>query len=163
MEITYSGMQDQDYTKQDLARGVDYIGVSCAFLCHDGAGKFLFHKRSAVCRDEQNRWDCGGGALEFGETFEDAVRREVKEEYGVEARSVVHLGSKNVIRDNGRVITHWVAQMHLVEVDPTSVIIGEPRKMESLGWFPLDALPEPMHSQVVHSVSAAREFFKKNA
>jgi ADP-ribose pyrophosphatase YjhB (NUDIX family) len=41
------------------------------------------HCRSKNCRDEQGCWDCGGGSMEFGETFEETVKREVEEEYGV--------------------------------------------------------------------------------
>ena len=50
--------------------GIDYIGVSTPFYCHDGQGNFLFHKRSQKCRDEQGRWDTGSGKLEFGLTVE---------------------------------------------------------------------------------------------
>ena len=67
----------------DAKRGVDYIGVVCCFFCHDGNGKLLMHKRSKNCRDEIGVWDCGGGAMEFGEDFEQAARREIGEEYGV--------------------------------------------------------------------------------
>lgn len=59
-----------DATKIDVKRGVDCIGVTCIFLCHDGNKRVLLHKRSVNCRDEHGRWDCGGGALEFGEEFE---------------------------------------------------------------------------------------------
>ena len=53
--------------------GIDYIGVSTPFYCHDGQGNFLFHKRSQKCRDEQGRWDTGSGKLEFGLTVEENV------------------------------------------------------------------------------------------
>ena len=57
----------------DLKRGIDYIGVTVVFYCHDGAGRLLLHKRSVACRDEQGRWDVGGGSMEFGETFESLL------------------------------------------------------------------------------------------
>ena len=90
----------------DLKRGIDYIGVTVVFYCHDGAGRLLLHKRSAACRDEQGRWDVGGGSMEFGETFEEAVRREVREEYGVEPLSVVYAATTNVLREHDGCTTH---------------------------------------------------------
>ncbi|HET8708754.1 MAG TPA: hypothetical protein VFL85_00580, partial [Candidatus Saccharimonadales bacterium] len=57
----------------DLRRGIDFIGVSCGFLCHDGTGRFLMQKRSQNCRDEQGRWDIGAGSHEFGDNIEDTI------------------------------------------------------------------------------------------
>lgn len=87
-----------DYIKHDLRRGIDFIGVTCVFLCHDGGGKFVLQKRSAKCRDEQGRWDPGGGALEHGESFEDAIRREVHEEYCTDVDDVQFINVRNVLR-----------------------------------------------------------------
>lgn len=135
-------------SKQDLRRGVDHIGVSCVFFCHDGQGNLLMHKRSTKCRDEHGRWDCGGGALEFGETLEEAIQREVKEEYGVEPLEILQLYTCNVLRKNGEIDTHWVGVVHSVKVERAKVIIGEPEKMDEIGWFTKDTLPEPLHSQI---------------
>ncbi len=153
---------DSEYSKKDLARGVDYIGVNCVFFCHDGAGKFLFHKRSTKCRDEHGTWDCGAGAMEFGETFDDAVRREVQEEYGAESKGIQYVGTANVLRENTGIPTHWIKNIHLVEVDPDTVRVTEPEKVDELGWFALDDLPQPLHSQIAHDVSMIREFLEKN-
>ena len=75
-------------------KGVDYIGVSVIYFCHDGAGKFVMAKRSKNARDEQGRWDIGGGGLEFGEFVEDALCREVKEEYCTDVLGCEFLGSR---------------------------------------------------------------------
>ncbi|MBI5621378.1 NUDIX hydrolase [Candidatus Falkowbacteria bacterium] len=64
-----------------MIMGQDCIGVCVIFLCHDGKGNFLMARRSANVRDEPNVWDFGGGGIEFNETIEDALRREIKEEY----------------------------------------------------------------------------------
>ncbi len=73
------------YLKMDLKKGVDFIGITCVFYCHDGKGKLLLHKRSKNCRDEVGRWHVGGGSMEFGEDFEETVKREIKEEYCTDA------------------------------------------------------------------------------
>lgn len=132
-----------------LQKGVDYIGVTCVFFCHDGKGNFLLHKRSAQCRDEQGRWDNGGGSLEFGEEPEDAVRREVHEEYCVDAQKIDFLTVTNVLRKNGDADTHWIALIFAVKVNPAQVQLGESEKMDDLGWFRKTDFPQPLHSQVL--------------
>ncbi|MBI4225284.1 MAG: NUDIX domain-containing protein [Candidatus Sungbacteria bacterium] len=144
----------------DLKRGVDFIGVNCIFFCHDGAGKFLLHKRSKNCRDEKGVWDCGAGAMEFGESFADTVSREVEEEYGVKPINIRYVGSKNVIREHEGKQTHWIGNLHLVQIDPTRVIIGEPDKIDEIGWFLLDNFPEPLHSQLKNDIAMVKKFLE---
>ncbi|MEK7632775.1 MAG: NUDIX domain-containing protein [Patescibacteria group bacterium] len=145
-----------DATKIGLKRGVDCIGVACSFVCHDGDGKFVLQKRSTNARDEHGRWDCGGGALEFGENFEETVRREVFEEYCAIAKDVTLCGTHNVLRDNDGTPTHWVALTFAVRVDPSEVKNGEPHKIDEIGWFTLDTLPSPLHSVVQKDFDCVR-------
>lgn len=127
-------------------------GVSCVFVCHDGGGRVLLARRSAGARDEPGTWDCGAGALEFGETFEVAVAREVGEEYGVRPLGIERIGVRNVLRGDP-VDSHWVAVVFAVRVEPGEVRIGEPHKFDALGWFGQDALPAPLHSQCGESLA----------
>ncbi len=120
--------------------------VSCVFLCHDGGGKVLLARRGAGARDEPGTWDCGAGALEFGESFEAAVTREVYEEYRATPLEIAQLGVRNVLRGDP-VVSHWVAVVFAVRVRPDEVRIGEPHKFDELGWFAPGALPSPLHSQ----------------
>lgn len=131
----------------DLKRGVDFTGITCVFICHDGRGRILLNKRSQKCRDEQGRWDNGAGALEFGEDFEAAVRREIKEEYCADVEELHFIGVRNVLRDNDGMQTHWVAIIFAALVKPEMVGIGDPVKMDEIGWFEESSLPEPLHSQ----------------
>lgn len=82
----------------DARRGIDFIGVSCGFICHDGEGRVLMHKRSKNCRDEQGKWEFGGCAHEFGDTLEETVKREVLEEYGAEATNIRFLTVHDALR-----------------------------------------------------------------
>jgi 8-oxo-dGTP diphosphatase len=132
--------------------GVDYPGVTCVFVCHDGDGRVLLHRRGPGARDEQGRWDSGAGALAVGESFEEAVAREVSEEYGAAPLEIRAIGVRNVLRPDAG---HWVALMFAVRVDPAEVRLAEPEKFDALGWFgPADALPEPRHSQLHHVLRA---------
>jgi ADP-ribose pyrophosphatase YjhB (NUDIX family) len=139
---------EENYKQLDLKRGVDFIGITCVFYCHDGKGNLLMHKRSARCRDEVGRWDVGGGAMEFGETFEEAVCREIREEYATEVLDLKFLGAHNVLRENGEIKTHWIALIFTARVDPEEVRIGDPEKVEEIGWFDVYNPPSPTHSMV---------------
>lgn len=147
--------------ENNLKRGIDYIGVNCVFWCHDGNGKLLMHKRSKNCRDEQETWDCGAGSMEFGETFEDTIRREVLEEYGAQAKEIEYISSTNVLRENNGQKTHWVKNLHWVLVDPKEVKNNEPNKIEEIGWFTLSNLPKPLHSQHHIEVKMLKDFLAK--
>src|SRR5579875_627074 len=107
----------------DLKRGVDFIGVTVPFVVHDGHKKFLLQKRSKNCRDEQGRWDVGGGSMEFGEEWAEAVSREINEELGVTPTEVKFLEAYNAIRDNKGTPTHWIALVHAAKVNPKKVYI----------------------------------------
>jgi ADP-ribose pyrophosphatase YjhB (NUDIX family) len=131
--------------------------VSCVFVCHDGGGRILLARRSARARDEPGTWDCGAGALEFGESFEDAVTREVTEEYATAPLAIDLLGVRNVVRADPP--SHWVAVVFAVRLDPAAARIGEPHKFDDLGWFDPDDLPGPQHSQL----AATLEVFRRAA
>lgn len=130
-----------------MKKGVDFTGVSIVFACHDGKGNFLFSKRSIRCRDEHGRWDPGGGGLEFGDTVEETLRKEIREEYCTDVLEFERLGYRDVHREHNGAKTHWIALDFKVLVDPMKVQNGEPHKMDEIAWFKIDALPSPMHSQ----------------
>ena len=110
----------------------------------DGQGRVLLARRSSGARDEPGTWDSGAGALEFGESFADAVTREVGEEYRAAPLSMRMIGVRNVVRPG----SHWVALVFAVRVDPGAVSNGEPHKFDALGWFRPESLPSPVHSQL---------------
>jgi 8-oxo-dGTP diphosphatase len=149
--------------KKNLSRGVDYIGVNCVFFCHDGKGNVLLHKRSQKCRDERGTWDVGAGSMEFGETFEETVRREVKEEYGVDPIKIEYIATKNILREHEGKKTHWIKNLHWVEVDPDKVTNGDPEKIDEIGWFTLDNPPHPLHSQYDDELATLKEYFRKKS
>ena len=141
-----------------MKKGVDYIGVTCVFYCHDGKGNFLLHQRSEKCKDEQGTWDCGGGGLEFGEEFEEGVKREIKEEYDCDVLNLRFAGVSNVLRKNREKIpTHWIALLFAAEVNPKQVKLGDPEKMIQLGWFKPDEFPEPRHSMLMRHFEMIKE------
>ena len=130
-----------------MKKGQDYTGVTIVYLCHDKEGNVLLNKRSANCRDEQGRWDIGGGGLEFGDTVEATLKKEIAEEYCTDIISYEFLGYRDVHREHEGKKTNWIALDFLVHVDREKVSNGEPHKFDAVEWFTLNTLPTPIHSQ----------------
>jgi len=131
---------------KNMKKGIDYVGITVSYMCHDGKGNFLLNKRSVNCRDEHGTWDFGGGSIDFGDSIEDTLKKEIREEYCVETVNYEFLGYLDLFREMDGVKTHWVSLEFLVEVDREKVKNGEPHKFEELGWFRLNNLPTPAHS-----------------
>lgn len=141
--------------------GIDFIGVSVPFYCHDGKGNFLLHMRSDKCRDEKGHWDFGGGRVEFGETLDEAVMREIKEEYGVEGIIEEQLPAHSLLRTEDGVKTHWLIVTHIVKVNRVDVVNNDPEKISEMGWFRLDNLPTPLHTGARYTLEKYKANFKK--
>jgi 8-oxo-dGTP diphosphatase len=85
-----------------------------------------------------------GGHIEFGESFEQAARREVREETGLEITDMRLLSVGNYVfkSEDG--------ERHYIDVDfVCEAPIGEPQLMESekcdgWNWYELDDLPQPL-------------------
>jgi 8-oxo-dGTP diphosphatase len=137
--------------------GRDYIGVTCQFFCHDGTGRFVAHQRGPGARDEHGKWEIPGGALEFGETWEEAVCREAQEEYCLENIDPVFIGAYNMLRTMEGQQTHWIALVFAVRVKPEEIRNGEPHKISEIGWFTKDSLPEPPHPYLGEPIRIATE------
>lgn len=144
--------------------GIDFIGVSCVFACHDGAGHFLMAKRGVNARDEHGRWDFGAGKLEHGESWETAVTREVMEEYAATAKTIDFLTAGNALRATNGQTTHWIWLLFAVQVDPAEVCNNEPHKFDEIRWFTLDSLPNPLHSQIPgRPIEALKQYLKERS
>jgi len=137
-----------------IHKGVDHIGVAVVYFCHDGKGKFVMAKRSQNARDEQGRWDIGGGGVEHGEPVLETLKKEINEEYCADILSHEFLGYRDVHREANGQKSHWIALDFKVQVDPSQVRLGEPHKFDDIGWFSLENCPENIHSQL-------GEFFRK--
>ena len=131
-----------------MQKGEDYIEVSVVYFCHDGKENVLLAQRSKNARDEQGRWDIGGGGVELGEAIIDTLKKEIKEEYSTDIINQEFLGYRDVFRKNNDKKTHWVTLDFKVLVDRTKAKIGEPHKFDNLEWFTLNNLSTPIHSQL---------------
>jgi len=122
--------------------GRDHIGVAVGGIILGSDGRVLLAQRGPKARNQRGQWENPGGALEFGERFEEAIIREMREELSIEVvvegllRIVNH-----ILPDDGQ---HWVSPTLVCRYVSGTPTIREPEKCSAVGWFPLDRLPEPM-------------------
>ena len=101
----------------------------------------------------RDRWGLPGGLLKRGESTDDAARREVREEVGLDVRL---LGAPELVVDSvaQRVDVIYRAQP-ADGVDPETAGPMSPEIVE-VGWFAPDDLPELQHEASGALVAAAR-------
>ncbi len=64
------------------------LQVGVKILIKNNDGKYLFIRRAASFKSGPQKWDIPGGRIEPEEALQDALRREVKEETGMELEKV---------------------------------------------------------------------------
>lgn len=126
-----------------MKQGVDYIGVAAGAIIFNDKGEIFLSKRSQNAKNERGHWETPGGSVEFGETLEQAAKREILEEYGAEIEIIEQwLTVDHFIPSEKQ---HWVATTFLARFKAgTEPKIMEPEKCDEIGWFTPDALPEPL-------------------
>ena len=126
-----------------MKKGIDFIGVGCGALIVNDKNQVLLIKRSDKCQGGMNHmWSRPGGAVDFGEPVKQAIRREVKEELGIEIELFGSKFTEDDIRIEDGIKKHWVGISYFARIINGSPKIMEPEKHEKVEWFDLDNLPE---------------------
>ena len=102
-------------------------------------GKVLLMKRKGP--HGHGTWSTPGGHLDFGEAPEQGARREAKEEVGLEVADIrFRTLTNDVFPEEGQhYITIWMEGQPIGE---PSILAAE--EVAEIGWFPWDALPQPL-------------------
>lgn len=81
-------------------------------------GKILLTKRHAPGRkDWHNKWQLAGGGLDYGETTEECLRREVWEELHVKVKKILH--SNPIVKTS-----IWYSDEEQTKMDAHILLIG---------------------------------------
>ena len=133
------------YPKQPI------IGVG-AVIIKDG--KILLEKRKN--EPGKGKWSIPGGLVELGESVEQTVIREVKEETGLEVEKPEHIDVvDNIIRDeNGEVKYHFVIIDYFVKLKGGT--LEAKSDAEELKWVPLNEVEK------YDLTKTFRAFFQRN-
>ena len=141
-----------------MTKGIDYIGVGVGALIINDEGKCLIAKRGYKAKNERGLWEIPGGGVEFGETFREAIIREVREEIGIEIEVGVLLELCDHILPEEH--QHWVSPTFFARIVSGTPQIMEPEKCDEIGWFTLDEAEKLPLSQVTqHDIHALRRRF----
>lgn len=88
-------------------------------------------------------WSFPGGMIDRGESREDAARREVFEEIGVELDSVTYLGEHLFLNEGKRDTVYYFT----AKSDAEDLIIDD-QEIVDAGWFGRDEFPQPLSGTV---------------
>jgi len=130
------------------------VGIA-AIVLKDG--KYLIGKRKGS--HGQGDFASPGGHLEYMESIEECVKREVKEETGMEVDNVRFLRVMNV-KDYAP--KHYIDIACVCDWKSGEPRVMEPEKCESWAWYGLDELPMPLFKSwpsIVEALRTGRNYF----
>ena len=114
------------------------LQVGVKILLRNGEGKYLLVRRSLTKYPEvgQHQWDIVGGRIDPGSPLLDNLKREIKEEVGLDLANEPRLvAAQDILRIPGR---------HVVRLTYVGDIEGEPKldpnEHSDFGWFTLEEI-----------------------
>lgn len=107
------------------------VGVGAIIL--NDEGKIFLAKRGKGVSNGAGVWEAPGGGVEFGETMAEAIKREVKEEHGVNIEVFEMLNIvEDIVPEDG---WHAIGPAFICRIVSGTPKIMEPDKCDEIGWF----------------------------
>ncbi len=135
------------------------IFMPCAAGTFFKDNKILLQKRK-----DDGTWAVHGGSLELGETFVEALKRELKEELNIDVKKAQFVKSysgktMHHIYPNGDEV-YCVVEIYII-TDYDGNISPDKGELEEVKWFDIDKLPQNLHEvdilPIQDSISFAKE------
>ncbi len=144
-----------------MQRGIDYIGVGVGAAIFNREGKLFLTLRGKKAKNERGKWEIPGGSVEFGETLEEAINREIKEEHGIDIQVIELLDvCSHIIPDEHQ---HWVSPTYVCKIIRGEPKILEPEKCDAIGWFtPEETTKLPLSIVTQHDLSVLAQKYPNN-
>lgn len=88
----------------------------------------------------KDKWAIPGGKVEMFETLEETLKREMKEELGVQIEVTNFLCNvQDINKEKGE---HWIMPVYETKIVSGNIVNIEPEKHKKLKWFHIDEVPE---------------------
>lgn len=143
-----------------MQRGIDYIGVGVGAAIFNKEGKLFIAKRGKKAKNEVGKWEIPGGSVEFGETFKQAIKREIKEEHGIDIEVLELLDICDHIIPKEK--QHWVSPTYICKITKGVPKIMEPQKCEAIGWFSIEEAEKlPLSIVTKYDISILKKKYPK--
>lgn len=131
-----------------MAKNGKNVMVNSEKIIRVGVGVFILNPKNEVLllhrisTHANGTWAPPGGYIEFGESFKEASKRELKEELDLDIDDVEIVGvCNNVYPEEGKHVIAIEVKAHQFAGEPK---LMEPEKHSEFRWFSLNNLPEPM-------------------
>ena len=109
-----------------------YIGVDNIII--NDKGEILLNKRADTKKTFPGMWNLVSGDIEYGETVEEALKREAREEVGVEVEVIRFTG--RYYDKKGRHPTKTVICLpHICRIVSGEPKINQPGEVSDIRWF----------------------------
>lgn len=122
---------DRDEKNKD-AKDHPYVGVDNIIL--NDEGKILLIKRSEKSRNYPGYWGLVGGWIEWGETVEDALKREAKEEIGCDIEVERFTGRYYDTKGRHPKKTS-ICLPHISKIINGRPVANQPEEVSDVKWF----------------------------
>lgn len=151
---THARMFSVSKEKQGTLSVIVGVGV----VVRNQNGEILMKKRNGS--HGQGEWALVGGKIDFGETFEEAAYRELKEETGLVGKKPRVVSLSNQLRYLGDGVHCVIIGVELdisVGAEPENL---EPEKCDGFDWVSENALPDSIFEgsrQILDALSNGRK------
>ena len=130
------------------------VRVGVGGIVEDTQGRILLLKRSKS--PEAGCWSIPGGAIEYGETAENAILRELREETGLTDCTADFIGYTDYILKVEE--SHWCSLFFVIRSNSGTAANMEPDKHKSMGWFFKESVPVELTQNTMCAIKIYKEW-----